>query len=226
MRLRFADCLFDRDARELRRKGEAVHLSPKTFELLTLLVEHRPNPLPQRQIRDALWPDAHVGYTSLARVVAELRRCLGDTAKAPHLIRTVSRFGYAFVGDVVQDARFEPAALAGAFEANGREYAIPLGETLVGRGTECGLRLPSTQVSRVHARLLADEGGVSILDAGSKNGTWVNGEKRVTRSALKDGDEVVFGSFRVVFRCAGAGSTHTGHPARRSDTATPPPRTR
>src|SRR5258708_214588 len=105
MGLHFADFLFDREARELRRGREAVPLSPKAFQLLVLLLDNRPNPLSQQRLRDALWPEAHVGYTSLAQVVAELRRSLGDSARTPRFVRTVSRFGYAFSGEVVDAER-------------------------------------------------------------------------------------------------------------------------
>jgi DNA-binding winged helix-turn-helix (wHTH) protein len=218
MRLRFADCLFDPEARELQRGGQSVSLSPKALHLLVLLLERRPNPLSQRQLRDALWPEAHVGYTSLAQLVAELRRSIGDSAKRPCLVRTVTRFGYAFIGEVAVEPPFRPASIAGAFVAKAREYLIPFGETLVGRGEQCGVRLASTQVSRVHARVHADEGGVSIVDQGSKNGTWVNGERRATLTLLKDGDDIIFGTFRVMFRHGGAdGSTRTAPPATTSD---------
>ena len=93
------------------------------------------------------------------------------------------------------------------------EYLIPEGETTVGRGTECGIRLPSSRVSRVHALVRAEGDRVSIEDAGSKNGTWVNRERQKGSALLEDGDEVMFGTFRAVFRRAGSsGSTDTGLP--------------
>ncbi len=227
MRLRFADCLFDPEARALRRGGRSVHLSPKAFELLALLLEQRPNALSQRQLRDALWPDAHVGYTSLAQVVAELRKAIGDSARAPRLVRTVSRFGYAFSGETAEEPRFEPAAIVGTFVGERAEHVVAAGLTLVGRGEPCEVRLPSTGVSRIHARVEADERGVSLTDAGSKNGTWVNGARREAPTILRDGDEVVFGTYRTVFRSsATSGTTRTGGPARVADAVTrrPPDR--
>lgn len=212
MPVRFSGCVFDADARELRRDGQAVPLSPRAFALLKLLLESRPRPLSHRQLRDALWPGTTVGYTSLAQAVAEVRRAIGDAGGPSRLIRTVPRFGYAFVAALSDD---RPAMrTAGTFVGEEREYLISEGETLVGRGEECGLRLPSARVSRVHARLRADAGRVSIEDAGSKNGTWVNGLKRVGSTVLDEGDEVAFGTFRVTFRRAGStGSTRTGRPA-------------
>jgi DNA-binding winged helix-turn-helix (wHTH) protein len=179
--------VLDPEARELRRRERPAPLSPRAFQLLALLLERRPRPVSQQELRDALWPDTSVGYTSLAQVVTEVRRVIGDTDGADRRIRTVPRVGYAFV--------------------------VPEGETLVGRGTECGIRLPSSRVSRVHARVRTEGDRVLVEDAGSKNGTWVNGERRDGPALLGDGDEVLFGTFRAVFHRAGAsGSTRTGRP--------------
>jgi DNA-binding winged helix-turn-helix (wHTH) protein len=212
MRLRFADCVLDPEARELRRRGTPVPLSPRAFRLLTLLLEHRPRPVSQQRLRDALWPDTSVGYTSLAQVVAELRRAIGDPAGGDRRIRTVPRVGYAFVHPVVEERARRRASL-GVLVTEDSEYLVPEGETLVGRGTECGIRLPSSRVSRVHARVRTEGERVLVEDAGSKNGTWVNRERREGPALLEDGDEVLFGTFRAVFHRAGAsGSTRTGRP--------------
>src|SRR5262245_31253535 len=103
MRLRFGDFLFDPEARELRR-GETVRdLSPKAFQLLALLIRERPRPVPHADLRDALWPGASTGYTSLARLVNVVRKALGDSASRPLFVRTVPRFGYAFSAAAVEE---------------------------------------------------------------------------------------------------------------------------
>ena len=213
MRLRFGDCTLDPQARELRRGGDTVALSPRAFRLLTLLLESRPRARSQQSLRDTLWPDTVVGHTSLPQLVSEIRRALGDDAAEPRLVRTVPRFGYAFGGAVEEEPDFAELSLVGSFVSEDREFPIPAGEALVGRGESCGVRLPSPLVSRVHARVHADGGRVLIEDAGSKNGTWVNGARIEQWVELGDGDEVAFGLFRVVFRSASEdGSTHTGPP--------------
>jgi pSer/pThr/pTyr-binding forkhead associated (FHA) protein len=122
----------------------------------------------------------------------------------------VPRFGYAFVGAVVAEGGAAPS-FVGTLVTDQREYLIPDGETLVGRGFECGVRLPSVRVSRVHARVQAGDGQVVVEDAGSKNGTWVNGERRQGPTALEDGDKLAFGTFRATFhRISPDGSTRTG----------------
>jgi DNA-binding winged helix-turn-helix (wHTH) protein len=213
VRLRFGDCVFDPAARELWRSGRRVRVPPKAFELLAVLLQNRPQPLAQARLRDALWPDAHVGYTSLARVVSEVRLAVGDTARGARLIRTVPCFGYAFAAPVVVEAGSEAEAPACALVAGDREFRLPEGETLVGRSPECGLRLSSAQVSRVHAHLQVSGQRATVEDRHSKNGTWVNEARILDRVELQDGDEVVFGTYRAVFRPSGPlGSTRTGTP--------------
>jgi DNA-binding winged helix-turn-helix (wHTH) protein len=197
MRIRFGEHLVDLATRDLTRAGRPVPLSPQAFALLARLLQHSPRALSHGELRDALWPDTHVARASLARVVCELRRALGDPVRGG-AVRTVPRFGYAFGADTVVEASHTglPAVLvAGAVE-------IPLrpGETLLGRGPECGVRLPSPQASRVHARLSIAGGRAVLEDRGSRNGTWVNGVRIEVPIELSDGDELLFGTYRAVFR--------------------------
>jgi pSer/pThr/pTyr-binding forkhead associated (FHA) protein len=142
-----------------------------------------------------------------------VRKAIGDSGRPWRFVRTVSRYGYAFAGEVVSEARPTSREAAGAFVTEEREYPLGEGETLIGRGHECGLRLLSTQVSRVHARVRGTRGGVTLEDLGSKNGTWVNGERREGAVQLADGDEVTFGTFRVLFRRGdNVVATRTGRP--------------
>jgi DNA-binding winged helix-turn-helix (wHTH) protein len=215
VRYRFSECVLDTGARELRRHGAAVSLSPLGLQLLGLLLEARPRALRQSELRDALWPSTHVGYTSLARVVNEVRRAIGDRAAADRMVRTVPRFGYAFAGPAVTDVPDESGGAPCALVAKHVEYPLTEGESLVGRGTDCAVRLRSDQVSRVHACVCVEGRVATIEDRGSKNGTWVNGARTDGPVTLSDGDEVVFGTFRVVFRSTRtADSTRTGAPDR------------
>jgi DNA-binding winged helix-turn-helix (wHTH) protein len=211
MRARFGDCVLDTDARELRRGGRPVELSAKCIELLALLIAQRPRALSQADLRDALWPDSHVGYTSLARVVSETRKALGEDAGGS-IIRTVPRYGYAFAGAAV----IEGAASGTSrflLVADAWDFAIPAGDVLIGRGPECALRLPSSGVSRVHASLRVDDRRAVLCDRDSKNGTWVNGVRIASPVALEEGDEVLIGSDRFVFRSSATmESTRTATP--------------
>jgi DNA-binding winged helix-turn-helix (wHTH) protein len=212
MRLRFGDCVFDQDARALARGGRPVDLSPRAFQLLSVLLERRPRVVSRQDLHDLLWPRTFVSETSLPRLVTELRKALGDSPAASRLIRTVHGFGYAFAGEAVL-ASAPPRPRASCAVATAAE-TLPLfeGENLVGRGAECRVRVDASQVSRLHARILVAGGEGIIEDLASKNGTYVNGVRVTGPRRLAGGDQIGLGSAILTFVAeANSGSTATGH---------------
>ena len=166
--------VIDVGARVVRREGIDVHLAPKAFELLLILVRNQPNVVPHEQLHAALWPGVHVSETSLAALVTQLRKALGDTADDGRVIRTLHRVGYAFIGDaIVSGARRSPSTPACRLIWRGESFDVPAGESVIGRDRGCAIRIDADSVSRHHARLNVTGGAVSIEDLGSKNGTWV-----------------------------------------------------
>ena len=97
---RFGPFALDTNTRQLLADGAEVHLSPKSFELLLRLIEHRSRALSKAELQDMLWPSLFVGETNLATLIAEIRRAISDSAQEPVYIRTIHRFGYRFVGAV------------------------------------------------------------------------------------------------------------------------------
>ncbi len=82
----------------------------------------------------------------------------------------------------------------------GKRWPLNKKEFVVGRGEDCDIVLPDRQVSRRHLRVLHDEGGYSVEDLGSKNGTYVNGAPVRASMQLQDGDEIqVALSVRLLF---------------------------
>jgi len=82
---------------------------------------------------------------------------------------------------------------------NGDVFAIPEGETTVGRDAACGLALVAeSTVSRKHATLIRNGNVVQLRDDGSSNGTFVNGAK-VDSVDLKAGDQIQFGQAKFRF---------------------------
>ena len=102
--VRFGRFAFDEASRQLRGGARLVPLSPKAFELLALLIRERPRAFAKAELRDRLWPHTFVGETSLPRVVGEIRRALGECPGGASHVRTVQRFGYAFVAAATDDA--------------------------------------------------------------------------------------------------------------------------
>ena len=71
---------------------------------------------------------------------------------------------------------------------------------MVGRDVNASILVVSSETSRRHSRLSVGPLKVTIEDAGSKNGTIVNG-RLISRSIpLEDGDEIDVGSVVLVFR--------------------------
>ena len=212
VRVRFGRCLFDGDARELRRDGVPQPLSPKAFQFLELLLSERPRAIAKQEIHERLWPASFVSDSSLARLAAEVRSALGDDAKAPRLLRTIHRFGYAFSGDVIAEAAAASAAPA-TCRLVWAERQIPLldGENLLGRASDVRVVIDLARVSRHHARIVVSGGHALLEDLGSKNGTFLRGQPVKAAAELADGDEICIGPAVLVFlTSAGNSTTETG----------------
>ena len=192
----FGEFVFDPTVRLLVRRRTPVHLTPKAMELLALLADRRPRPVPKEEIHERIWPGVFVSDASLTALVFDLRTALGESAREPRYIRTVHGFGYAFVpeGGVELSARANCRLIV-----EGRIIELANGENLVGRSVDCTVRLDSTDVSRRHARIVVTNDAASIEDLASTNGTFVNG-KRSNVSYLSSGDRVRFGPVECVFQ--------------------------
>jgi DNA-binding winged helix-turn-helix (wHTH) protein len=204
MKLRFGPFEFDPATRQLLHERVPVHLSPKAFDLLQILIEHRPALVTKAELQDRLWPDVVVVEANLANAVAEVRKALGDDPKAPRFIWTVSRRGYRFAADVDVIGPSDAARPRGSVRwwLQWRDTILPLseGENVVGRHPESDIWLDATSVSRVHASVAISGGRDTVEDRRSTNGTFVNGVRITSRYPLVDGATVTFGSEPAVFR--------------------------
>jgi len=199
MRIQIGECTFDSVRREVRRGDEAVHLSPKAFELLGVLLEHRPRALSKDELFERLWPSSFVTEASLAGLVAEIRREIGDDARDPRYLRTVHGYGYAFSADGVRAAADDEGVYRLIWGV--REVPLSGGENVLGREPTAAVSIDDATVSRHHARIVIDRGRAVLEDLGSKNGTWLHGARIATSQALCDGDQIRVGSVPMTFRC-------------------------
>jgi DNA-binding winged helix-turn-helix (wHTH) protein len=205
MRLSFGDSVFDPDTREVFRAGQLRPISPKAFALLDLLVECRPRAVSKADIHSRLWPDTYVSEANLGNLVVELRSALGDDARKPRVIRTVARFGYAFIASASPDhgrGGGDPPAPGLLYRLiwGRREMALDPGDNLIGRDREAVVWIDDESVSRRHARISIGREGASIEDLGSKNGTYVS-DKRIRGPArLTDRDVVRIGPATLTLR--------------------------
>jgi DNA-binding winged helix-turn-helix (wHTH) protein len=191
------------DTRQLLRDGREVHLSPKAFDLLQLLVVERPRALSKAFLQERLWPETFVCEANLPSLVSEIRQVIGDDRRQGRFIRTVHGYGYAFCATAVEDSQLQGRGTSIAtywLSWDKVPIALRTGETLLGRepGVEVWLDVPS--VSRRHARIVIRDGQASVQDLGSKNGTWVRGGRATAPVPLMNGDEIRMGSVLMTFR--------------------------
>jgi DNA-binding winged helix-turn-helix (wHTH) protein len=202
MRIAFGRFTFDSDTRELLEDGRRLHVSPKAFDLLRVLLERRPNVVSKTELHDKVWPGAFVGDANLSVVIAEIRQVLGDDSKDGRFIRTVHRVGYAFSGQVLERAP-GPAVGRGYpcwLVWNDRRLPLSEGEYILGRDPRCTLHIDASGVSRRHARLVVGAESATIEDLGSSNGTFVQGRAITSEQALADGDAIELGAATLSFR--------------------------
>ncbi len=204
MRVRFGECVLDSDTRQLSVRGEAVHLSPKAFQFLELLLESRPKALSRNEIHERLWPGTFVSESSLTSLLVEVRSATGDSARDSHFVRTVHRFGYAFSG-IAEELRGGVSAVGGKkliyrLIWGNREIAVNFGENLLGRDDDAIVWIDDALVSRRHARIVIDERGAVLEDLGSKNGTFLRGKRIEAPRKLADEDQVTIGPASMIFR--------------------------
>ncbi|MBI4477563.1 MAG: transcriptional regulator [Acidobacteria bacterium] len=128
--------------RRLLAGGVPVHLTPKTFDVLTVLVQHSGRLVTKQQLMDEVWPDTFVGDAALTRCVADVRKALRHSANSSRMprtaahpptpanssrlprtayIETVSKQGYRFIAPVEKrgptPAAFHAAASSTRFES-------------------------------------------------------------------------------------------------------------
>ncbi len=198
----FGDFELNLGARLLLRQGRPVHLTTKAFELLHVLIDHRPKVIPKALIRDRLWPATFVSESNLTSLMSELRAALGDEARRPRFLRTVHDVGYAFCGEVQEAAtRLPQSPQVWHFVVRaGRRIRLNEGENVVGREPDAVVSLDSPSVSRTHAANWVEASGATLEDLRSRNGTRLNGEPVEGRVPLRDGDRIGIASEEMVFR--------------------------
>ena len=206
VKIRFASCRLDTDTRRLFRGAVEVHLSPKAFELLKVLVENRDRAFSKAELLERVWPEVSVSDASLARAVNEIRQGIGDRARHARIVRTVHGYGYAFVGDVKGEDPASPGSAIGLSNCwltlSNRTIPLADGEHVAGRDPESTIWLDSPKVSRHHARVVVDGGRATIEDLDSRNGTFIRGDRISGPVALSPRDEIRIGPFTLIFRVA------------------------
>jgi DNA-binding winged helix-turn-helix (wHTH) protein/predicted ATPase len=143
--------------------AEAFRLPPKAFAVLRMLVAHAGQIVTKEALLEAIWPDVVVSDAALAVCIGELRRTLGDTARAPQFIETVHRRGYRFIAPITRANAPEQSSAA-------RRAVRPEPPLLVGREAE---------LSQLH-------GWWRQAQRGERQLAFVTGEPGIGKTALLD----------------------------------------
>jgi DNA-binding winged helix-turn-helix (wHTH) protein len=211
----FGDVRLDPAARQIWRGTTEVttevHLTPKAFDLLVLLLERRPQVVSKQEIRQQLWPDTFVSETNLPALMTEIRKILGDDAREPRFVRTSHKLGYAFCGAVDVGPAAETESKIARWWLVGLGEQIPLydGENVLGREGDGITVIRSATVSRRHARIDVGADQIAIEDLGSKNGTFVEDTPVTEPRPLAARDRLRLGSIVFTLTPAKAGAEPT-----------------
>lgn len=203
MRYAFGACRLDTASRELTRDGEVVHLTPKAFELLKLLIDARPRVVAKNELMERLWPDAFVVEANLPVLVGDLRTALGDHGGVSGVIKTHHGVGYSFTADVreltMSAAASEELGPHSQLRFGVRRVALGQGPNTIGRDPDADVYVNDASVSRHHARITIHGVTAHVEDLDSKNGTWVADTRITEPTLLEPGAIVIFGSVEAVF---------------------------
>jgi adenylate cyclase len=95
--------VLDTDTRELRRGRESIAVEPQVLDLLVYLVENRDRVVSKDDLIKAVWDGRIVSDAALTTRMNFARSAIGDSGEAQHLIKTLPRKGFRFVGIVRED---------------------------------------------------------------------------------------------------------------------------
>jgi adenylate cyclase len=103
LRYLFEDYALDTDRRELRRGGTIISVSPKVFDLLLYLIRSRERVVSKDDLISAIWEGRIVSDAAVTTRLNVARSAIGDSGEEQHLIKTLQRKGFRFVGTVRED---------------------------------------------------------------------------------------------------------------------------
>ena len=161
MSVRFGPYYLDAENACVWRGSEALHLTPKAFAVLRVLLAHAGRLVTKDELWQSVWPGIAVSDAALTVCIREIRRRLQDDARAPRVVETVHRRGYRLVAQTSPDTRTATATPASA------EWRT---DPLVGRDAE---------VARLHEHL-------ARARSGERQFVFVTGEAGIGKTSVVD----------------------------------------
>ena len=157
--IRFGTFELDVASGELRKQGRKTRLTPQSFQVLMLLLDHRGEVVTRDALRQKLWPaDTFVDFDmGLSSAVKKLREALGDSAENPRFVETLPRRGYRFIagGDELAAPASTRRSWAWSVPVAGAVLAIALAALFAGGGREWLSRSVATGTAPVEIKSIA-----------------------------------------------------------------------
>jgi pimeloyl-ACP methyl ester carboxylesterase/DNA-binding winged helix-turn-helix (wHTH) protein len=159
LQYRFGDYVIDTERVEIKHDGILVDVEPQVFDLLVYLITHRDRVISRDEILDQIWHGRFVSLSTLTTRINAARIAIGDSGKQQQKIKTLSRKGYRFVADIVEE--------------------VP--HTLENETTHLPTRISDQHALHQHIRFCQSSDGVNIAYARVgegppiiKAGNWLN----------------------------------------------------
>lgn len=98
--IRLGEIELDPDRHRVTKRGKAIHLTPKEFELLHYLMLHAGEPIPHKRLLNAIWGPQYGGELEYLRTfMRSLRKKIEDDPGNPRYLLTDAYYGYRFSDD-------------------------------------------------------------------------------------------------------------------------------
>jgi Tol biopolymer transport system component/DNA-binding winged helix-turn-helix (wHTH) protein len=182
---------------EVTRNREKIDLEPKALRVLFHLIENRNRVVTKEELIAAVWTGTFVTDNALTRVISQIRKQLGDSARSPRFIETVATAGYRFIADVAEEAAVAAPAQAPLISAKPRRGRMAVAVAGVMAIGACGWWLghPRTDTSHV--------AGLQQITSSAAADLWP--------SFSPDGSQIAFssnrtGRFEIYIRSLAPGS--------------------
>src|SRR5271170_5299898 len=109
----------------LLRAGEPIQLTPKTFQILLVLVRHSNEVVTKEDLMKTVWPDTFVEEANLSRNIFMLRKALGERPQDHRYVVTVPGRGYR----LAETVRLVPDQELSIVAANHSKVEVQIEET-------------------------------------------------------------------------------------------------
>jgi DNA-binding winged helix-turn-helix (wHTH) protein/TolB-like protein/Tfp pilus assembly protein PilF len=116
----FGPFRLDITKRLLLRDGTPIHLVPKAFDTLLVLVESHGGVIGKTELIERVWPDSFVEEINLTVYISMLRKILGDSPDEHQYIVTSPRRGYSFVAPVIEEIGEDDSSTIDLLRVNGK----------------------------------------------------------------------------------------------------------